>query len=430
MNILADKKNDLVIQNESVNSDIIYDEIIIGCGIAGLYWCYKTKPSNFIILEKSNRIGGRIYNIDWNGYQISLGGGVIKSSNNLTIQLANELGLELGNSISKYHLIDLETQTTNINKPNEDNFHESNKIVTKYLIKTFEKNKEQIKKNKLTWNEFLDLYLDLKTSTTIKSNLLYKSYSNADVESVFEYEIEELLRTRDFKISFILQSGYTGLLNRLTQLINRSNILTNNEVIQVIKKDNLFRINTKQNQTFTAKKIILATESKTDIQFDVDLETNLHIENLYKMFSGSNYIRVYSYHHETHGLECSYRTNGLVGKVIVINPHILMCCYTEESQAVELEKLLEKNSKQEQIEIVYKLLTRCSIPIKTKPDDIIYKFWSSGIHLNNINFNKESKIDLQKKLSNSNIIVIGESVANSHGWVNSALESVDFICSL
>ena len=242
---------------------------------AGLYWCYKTKPVNFILLEKSNRIGGRVYNIDWNGYQISLGGGIIKSTNDLTIKLANEFGLEIGESKSKYHLIDLETRTENLNKPNEDNFYESNKIITKYLKKTFEKNKEQINKNYLTWNEFLDLYLDLKTSTTIKSNLLYKLYSNANIESVLKYEIDELLRTEDFGVLFIKQLGYTGLLNKLVEFVKESNIQTNNEVTQIIKtNNNIFKIITNDNKVYLTKKIILATESKTNIKFELGEQNN------------------------------------------------------------------------------------------------------------------------------------------------------------
>lgn len=412
------------------SNDIIYDEIIIGCGFAGLYWCYKTKPKNFILLEKSNRIGGRVYNIDWNGHQISLGGGIIKSTNDLTIKLINELGLMVGESISKYHLIDLETCTENINKPNEDNFHESNKIITKYLKKTFLKNKEQIKKNKLTWNEFLDLYLDLKTSTTIKSNLLYKSYSNADIESVLKYEIGELLRTDNFGVLFIKQLGYTGLLDKLVEFVNKTNIKTNNEITHVTKINNIFKIITSENKIYMGKKIILATESKTNIKFELGNQNNINLNNLYAMASGSTYIRVYSYHKEGHGLECSFRTNGMVGKVILINPNILMCCYTEESQAVELNNLLNKNSKQEQIEIIYNLLTKCSIPIKTKPDDIICQFWPTGIHYNTIQYNKEKKFNLQNELKKSNIIVIGEAVGDTHGWVNSALESVDSILNI
>jgi monoamine oxidase len=74
---------------------MICDEIIIGAGIAGLYWASKTKPKNYLVLQKSNRIGGRIYNIEWNGSQISLGGGIIKASNNYTIGLVNEFGFDL-----------------------------------------------------------------------------------------------------------------------------------------------------------------------------------------------------------------------------------------------------------------------------------------------------------------------------------------------
>ena len=321
----------------------IFDEIIIGSGFACLYWYYKTKPKNFLILEKSNRIGGRVYNKDWNKYQISLGGGVIKPSNNLMIELLNELQIETGESISKYHLIDLETNSKNTNKPNENNFYELNKIIIEYLKKIYEKNKNKIKKNKLTFNNFLDLFLDYKISSLIKSNLLYKSYSNADVKSVLDNEIEELLRTEDFKLLFIKKLGYTNLLNKLIEIIGIENIYTKKKVIKIENIANfLFKITTSNNEYYLTKKIILATESKNNIYYDLNENTN-NLLKLYNMVSGSNYIRVYSFHKKGHGLDCSYRTNGIVGKVIYINPYILMCCYTEETQAQELHKLLNES---------------------------------------------------------------------------------------
>jgi len=33
---------------------MIYDEIVIGAGMSGLYWVYKNKPINYLILEKYN----------------------------------------------------------------------------------------------------------------------------------------------------------------------------------------------------------------------------------------------------------------------------------------------------------------------------------------------------------------------------------------
>ncbi len=409
---------------------MIYDEIIIGAGIAGLYWCYKTKPKNFIIVEKSNRIGGRIHNIDWNGHHISLGGGVIKSSNTHTINLCNELELELTESTNKYHMIDLETETENINKPNENNFYESNKIIIKYLKKIFNLNKKIIQEQKLNWNEFLNLFLDHKTSTIIKSNLLYKTYSDANIESVLTNEIDELLRTNDFKIWYIKNLGYTELLNKLLEPIPKTNIITDCEINQInLDSNGIYNLISTQNQTLKTKKIIFATESKNNIKFNISLSIDKKITNLYNMFSGTNYIRIYSYHKSGHKLNCSYRTNGLPGKVIMINDNILMCSYTENYQAVELYNLLNKNDKKNQINIIHNLLLKSNINI-TKPDDLVIKFWVSGTHFDKPEFNFDKKKQLLVELKKQNIYIIGECISNTHGWVDSALESVDFVLDL
>lgn len=407
---------------------MVYDQIVIGAGIAGLYWIYKSQSKTFLILEKSDRIGGRIYNVDWYGHQISLGGGIIKSNNIYTINLAKELDLELGSAISKYNLIDLVNYPYNIDDATENNFYESNKTIIKYLKKIYKNNKQEILDKKLNWNEFLEFYLDIKVSQTIKSNLLYQTYGNADPESVLYGEMDELLRTTDFEIKFIKDSGYTSLLTKLINIIKTTNIKLNTFVVKIKKDNDIFYIYTNSNQIFQSKKIILATEARNNIKFELGLDNNLtnKLNNLYNMVSGSNYIRIYSYHKNNHGLTSSYRTSGLPGKVIFINKQILMCCYTEDYQASELFKLLNKNSKKNQIEIIYKLLSNSNIKI-SKPDDIIIQFWNNGVHYNKPGYDIEKKNNIINELAKSNIIVIGEAISNSHGWVNSALESVEFI---
>ena len=156
-------------------------------------------------------------------------------------------------------------------------------------------------------------------------------------------------------------------------------------------------------------KIILATESNTNIKFDLDDNNNLLLSTLYGMVSGSNYIRINSYHKNTHGLNCSYRSNGMVGKVIYINENILMCCYTEEHDALKLNKLLQNKTKLSQIDIIYKLLNQCNIPIK-KPDDIIIKFWNSGVHYNNPGYNAKIKYFILSELNFVYIILDSESL--------------------
>lgn len=412
---------------------MIYDEIIIGAGIAGLYWVSKTKPKNYLVLEKSNRIGGRIYNIEWNGSQISLGGGIIKSSNNYTIGLAAKFGLNLADGISKYEMIDwVKENGPKSDKPNEDDFYTLNLNLIKYLKKIYQTNKKEIDNNRINFEEFLDLYVELKISQLIKSNLLYKTYFNADVGSVLYDEMDELLRTGDFHYKYIKNGGYTLLLDKLLEMVGKKNIITNTNVIEIKKQSNLdlYEIITGTNIIYRTKKIILATETVNNIIYNFsNLETTNKLNQLYQIVSGSNYIRIYSYHINPHGLKYSYKTSGLPGKVIPINDNILMCSYTEEHDANKLKNLLENKSKETQCKIIYELLNKCGIPI-TKPNDIIIKFWNSGVHYNNPGYDKKIKKSLINELKKENIIVIGECISDSHGWVNSALESVEQVLNL
>lgn len=410
---------------------MIYDEIVIGAGVAGLYWVSKTKPTNYLVLEKSNRIGGRIYNIEWNGSKISLGGGIIKASNNYTIELANEFGFNLADGISKYEMIDwVKEYGDKSDKPNEDDFYILHTNLIKYLKKIYQTNKKVIDNDKINFEEFLDLYVELKISQLIKSNLLYKTYFNSDVGSVLYDEMDELLRTGDFHFKYIKNGGYTLLLDKLIDIVGKKNIITNTNVIEIKKQSESYEIITDTNIIYRTKKIILATESVNKIIYNFsNPETTNKLNQLYQIVSGSNYIRIYSYHTNSHGLKYSYKTSGLAGKVILINDNILMCSYTEELDAIRLKKLLENKPKETQCEIICDLLNKCSIPIN-KPDDIIIKFWNSGVHYNNPGYDKKIKKSLISELKKEKIIVIGECISDSHGWVNSALESVELVLNL
>ena len=412
--------------SETNNKNIIYETIVIGAGFSGLYWIKKFKPDKWLCLEKSDRIGGRVYNIDWHSTQISLGGGIFRPEHKLVHELAKQYNLEIGNGISKYHMVDLETKKENLEKPNEDNFYYPNKIVTKYLNQLYQKNKNEIEDKKLTLGEFINYYMDLQTGTIIKSNLLYKTYLDANVPDTLKYEFDELLRTKDFPINFIKPSGYTSLLNNLILEIGDTNIKLSSQVKKISRQDNIYQIETIQGQIYKSNSIVLATETNPNIIFDLKPKIINCIKTLYSMVLGSNYIRIYSYHEIPHGLTCSYRTNNLPGKVILINEHILMCCYTESYQATQLFNLLNKNDKASQIEIIYKLLSNSHIPIANKPDDIVIKHWDIGVHYNSINYDENEKNKILDELAQDNLYVIGESVNKTHGWVNCALESVEY----
>lgn len=71
--------------------------IIIGGGISGLYTAYKyvNDGHNVILIEKSNRLGGRIHTIYDSQYHYEAGAGRINSSHELLLNLCNTFNLTL-----------------------------------------------------------------------------------------------------------------------------------------------------------------------------------------------------------------------------------------------------------------------------------------------------------------------------------------------
>ena len=77
---------------------MIYDIIIIGSGISGLYSAYNIKKMypqlSFLILEKNLYVGGRMNNYDFNGKLVNTGAGIGREKKDkLLIKLLNELNI-------------------------------------------------------------------------------------------------------------------------------------------------------------------------------------------------------------------------------------------------------------------------------------------------------------------------------------------------
>jgi cytochrome b involved in lipid metabolism/monoamine oxidase len=81
----------------SNNTQIIYDYLIVGAGISGLYTAYnlnKKYPSAKIcILEATQYIGGRLHSIKYDGLIMDGGGARFNTDQNRIISLIKELGL-------------------------------------------------------------------------------------------------------------------------------------------------------------------------------------------------------------------------------------------------------------------------------------------------------------------------------------------------
>src|SRR5210317_767012 len=74
-------------------------KIIVGAGITGLYLAYKliknknVNPDDILIIEKSNRVGGRIYTYQNKGYKYDVGAGRLGKKQKLVMKLIKEFNL-------------------------------------------------------------------------------------------------------------------------------------------------------------------------------------------------------------------------------------------------------------------------------------------------------------------------------------------------
>ena len=399
----------------------IYDEIIIGAGISGISYSFIKKLSNFIILEKNDYIGGRIKNIKWNNKFISLGGGVFLPSHNNVINLCKSFDVNIEEYIPKYHFTELYGK-----KPNEELYYDNFKIIYKSIIQKYYKNKDIIKKNNLTFKEFLLRYFPFRVSKTILENSLYSTNFNADPELFLNNEfLYDCLRIKETKMCYIkkqndYESGYDYLINNMLKNIDKSKIKLNSTVIEINQKNNLYEIIT-NDKTYLTKKIILATDIKSQIKFNFNNKIKILLNNVYDSIGYEPYIRIYSFHINGHNLKYSQRTQGLIGKTIIMDDNLLMLCYNESNNAIELNNLLNKLSKTEQIDTLYELFKNHSIEI-TKPDDIYIQYWNVGMHFCKPNFNIQNELNELENIHN--IKIIGEIVSKSHGWVESALSTI------
>ena len=90
----------------NINSIMVYDFVILGGGIAGLYTAYqllqKNPDSKLLLLEKSARLGGRIHTYKDKYMSVEAGAGRFHSGHVRLLELIGDLGLSS-------HIIDIET---------------------------------------------------------------------------------------------------------------------------------------------------------------------------------------------------------------------------------------------------------------------------------------------------------------------------------
>ena len=384
----------------------MYDYIIIGGGIAGLYANYLlNKDYNGLLLEQNKHFGGRAFEMDFHGTLIKLGAGIMADHNIHLLALLKELNIKVNSFKSN-----IDTNFMNIKNKDYDI---GNAICE--IKNTFEKNKKSIKKKGYTMKEFLIKYFGISFANEFILNCEYHDFIKSDVEYFIKY----------YDINDMSHEPYTVLAIKWTNLINKlikKNCISNVEVLNVENNPsnitNTFNVITK-NTIYQCKKVIFATSLKPLIKLSKNI-TQID----YKKYVGTvPFIRIYCYYKNGYSTNLSHFTivNNKLQKIIKINDNILMASYSDSSNALYWKKI-KQQSKEIQIKTVSKYLAELNI--KEKIDDIIIAFWEEGVH-----YYKPTK-DLNKNIKLlakpvKNVYVVGEIISYKQGWVEGAIQSVN-----
>lgn len=385
---------------------MIYDFIIIGSGISGLYTFYrlkkKFKSANIILLEKNDYIGGRAQCVDFHGTIISLGAGIIRPTDKHILTLCKKLGLKVGS---------FEKSTQNA----IGNLSARKKEKLNYIVyQTYLNHYEYIQKHKLNFIQFLNSYFDTVFVNYFINHSEYTDYIEADVQkTIEEYPMEEILLTNQPRKMMYIDGNWISLIDKLVQFIGRENVSLNQEIYCVTVTDtNKIKIKTKTQNSLWCKQLFVCADKSIE---------NIHfincgkISNILENIGSVPFTRVYAYFKDKTPVSESCKDPlSWHDKIIPINDNVTMIAYNDSEKATFTNKIVNSSCT--------KLLSKMT---NMKIDDFVCKYWQHGVHY----FKKNVEI---KNSWSDKIIFLGEMVSKNQGFVEGCIQSVDdfFNCDI
>ena len=385
--------------------------IIIGAGISGLYTGYILKQLNkdFIIIEKDNRYGGRVYMENFLDNQVPLGAGIGRfEKDKLLYDLCNKLNVPVNEYITKISHSPLINDKNNIN-------------ILEYisgLTKIYNKNKNI--RSTCSFLSFLKKYC--KNYSKFIKKCGFSDFIHADIEDTLnDYGFDDLVSGwRAFSIKWQL------LLDNLYNIL-KDNIILNETVNNV----NIHRkyINTNKKK-YTYDKLICSTT--VDISRDI-FKNNEKISNILIGLDIQTFSRIYAKVEKGNDLLKEKVKNltvldSFLQKIIPMDSDngIYMIGYNDNYDAdkgfrffttmddkeinLVLEKEIEKNF-EIKIEVVYSKIA----------------FWNNGTTyykpLKKEYKNRDEWLSLARNPV-KDLYFIGEGFSKNQGWVEGSLDSV------
>lgn len=373
----------------------VYDYIIIGSGIAGLYSAYKLKKKNprvnLLVLEKDSVIGGRMFMEMFEGKLVETGAGIGRFyKDHVLKKLMVELGMK-----------------PPVNYPTKISYNfKTDMDILQYIAFLKQYNLKKLRYLYTFKQFFIKVFGKEKYEQFILTSG-YTDFENADLyDTVYHYGFDD--NTENLEIFFV---DWNELAERLFDFIGFENFLLNYKITKVRKVNGIFKIN----DEFATKKIVFANNPE-----NMKIYKNEKYHKILRGVKCQPFIRIYAKMSGTVKLDSVIHSNTHLQKIINMGDNILMIAYADNKCARKcnklsmfgLEQLLQKNG------IDNKIIT------------FIKYYWKCGTHyytpLSRRFKNRNEFIKFAQR-PERNVYAVGEWISHNQGWVEGALESVENI---
>ena len=396
---------------------MIYDIIIIGSGMSGLYTAYNIKKmspnTTFLILEKYKKqwIGGRTSNEMFYGTEIVTGAGIgRKKKDKLLHKLLDELNLKT------YDFTNTPYYSKRID-------HLDIKEIMNHLRDEYKKYKGP----QITFKTFAKHILGEKEYKQFLITIGYTDYEKEDAhETLYSYGMEDNVTSlKAFHVP------WRKMVTTLATKIGESHFKFSNNVSKITKIENnpcRFFVETENGIKYTCNKVVIAT-TITGIR-------KLLPNPIYNDIEGQPFLRLYGKFDKksipimkeyVKGYTC---LPGPLQKIIPMNADtgVYMIAYNDNANTLALKNNLENTKENRDLycELLEKSL---GIPSHSLHLLAIKDFyWPVGTHyykpLNTkVYKNRDEFIDIAQHPEKC-ILVVGEVVSRNQGWTEGALDSV------